>query len=260
MATPTSKTSLHNLTWPNSQIANANSSLALRTSSALESQAPRVESQLTRTSDIAVSPRLDLKSHIDVFAFGDRYDIPELKNLAVTKFKESMGLGDPCIDGTFFQIVERVYQSTPESERALRDVIATSCKDHIDYLLGSPDFDRVVSEVNDVGLEILKKVNEHCSAKVVGYSAALNTLEHEMTTEKNKNQEFEDKLGKAEKTIKELEQKQESLLRFTKETFRCKNTNCKIEFNSYLEVDWNFNQGALRQHMSCRNCSQRHFY
>lgn len=58
--------------------------------------------------------------HARVYALGEYYDAPELKSLALGKFKDSLL---PLLSPNFMAVVREVYSSTPAHDRGLRDVI-----------------------------------------------------------------------------------------------------------------------------------------
>ena len=67
-----------------------------------------------------LSPAGNLAVHVDMYAMGDIFDLPRLSKYAQYKFIESLNrISD---EKTFLSLIPRIYESTPESDRGLRDV------------------------------------------------------------------------------------------------------------------------------------------
>ncbi|KAI9720659.1 MAG: hypothetical protein M1812_002839 [Candelaria pacifica] len=144
---------------PSPQEEGGRTGLASRAAPRRESQAAEEESQAAEEmSNVLASPRLDLASHIEVYAFADRYDIPGLKILAAAKFNTSLKVGSPWKHSSFRNIVQQVYQCTPVSDKILKQTIALTCRNHIAYLLSDANFGLVVRDLDGVGLDILQEV------------------------------------------------------------------------------------------------------
>ena len=66
----------------------------------------------------------------DVYALADKYNLPELKKLAIEKFRRD-SRQSPFED--LAAIADRVYDSTPSNDRGLRDVVTRICKRYFDH-------------------------------------------------------------------------------------------------------------------------------
>jgi len=92
-----------------------------------------------------------LSTHAQMYALGDKYAIPALSSDAATKF--SISVGNASIAGPFPQwlvsemlkAVPDIYTSTPETDRELRDKVATLALRHWDILDSHPDFEGTIS-------------------------------------------------------------------------------------------------------------------
>ncbi|PVH91084.1 hypothetical protein DM02DRAFT_546495, partial [Periconia macrospinosa] len=82
--------------------------------------------------------------NINVYGLADKYDVPELKSRAKQKFENTVEI---CWDmDDFPYAITQVYQSTPLSDRGLRElVVDTACK-HIQSLLCKQEFCNVLSD------------------------------------------------------------------------------------------------------------------
>lgn len=90
----------------------------------------------------------------------DFYDIPLLKELAIVKFTTLSKSETFCEEG-FPEIVERVYESTLQSDRGLRDIL----------------MDRVVTELSEVALrqDEARANNDNSNPKSLVFQVALQT-------------------------------------------------------------------------------------
>ena len=66
--------------------------------------------------------------HAEMFSLGDKYDCAVLKESALAKFKEHTDKNDVQDLLGFIASIPIVYSSTPDSERALRDVAVDKIK------------------------------------------------------------------------------------------------------------------------------------
>ena len=65
----------------------------------------------------------DLESHVEMYALGDEFDLPRLCQVARTRFREDLPSGYRTAEqNVFLKMIPRIYESTPESNRGLRDV------------------------------------------------------------------------------------------------------------------------------------------
>lgn len=68
----------------------------------------------------------------------DRFDIPQLKQLAKTKFQNRP---NDWVLHTFPDVVREVLATTPASDMGLRSIIFTIFHDHAEELFRTPDLD-----------------------------------------------------------------------------------------------------------------------
>ncbi|KAI9701781.1 MAG: hypothetical protein M1836_001125 [Candelina mexicana] len=112
----------------------------------------------TQDTGHTLNSRPDLFAHVKVYAFGDKYDISGLKNLAAAKFKECfIGLNSSFIED-FHTLVQDVYQSTPPSDRGLRTTIIECCGQNLDSLLAIPSFQELLRNIDGFALDLLQEV------------------------------------------------------------------------------------------------------
>ncbi|KAI9784353.1 MAG: hypothetical protein M1839_002414 [Geoglossum umbratile] len=99
-----------------------------------------------------------LFSSVRVYAIAEKYDIPALKTLAKERFSEWAKSNWSHKD--FPILVREVFESTPTSDRGLRDVASQLFAKHVKLLLqGNGDLD-VIEDLGDLWLGVLRQVLE----------------------------------------------------------------------------------------------------
>ncbi|KAL0258082.1 hypothetical protein SLS55_007253 [Diplodia seriata] len=92
--------------------------------------------------------------HVHMYAVGEIYDIPALKRLATANFERDVDHRFP----RFPAAVRAVYETTPASDRGLRDVALRVCAIHARDLLGTPAFDDMMDELGVFGRELARQL------------------------------------------------------------------------------------------------------
>jgi hypothetical protein len=117
-----------------------------------------------------------------VYSAADFYDIQHLKTLATQKFKiatESNWNNTPSL---FAKAIAIVYDTTPESDRALRDIVFEVTRKNLGELLDCSEFRDMLTDHGELGLEIIQvspwpwdgyKCN-HCQFKFTGDAVTMN--------------------------------------------------------------------------------------
>lgn len=77
-----------------------------------------------------------LMTNTEVYGIAERLDIPDLKELAKSKFEKSIG-NNPCSFDDFSGIVRRVLQVTPSKDKGLREVCVDICVRSYDRMVGA---------------------------------------------------------------------------------------------------------------------------
>lgn len=76
----------------------------------------------------------DLKFHVEMYAIGDEFDLPRLCQVARTRFRED--LPSRRIDQTnFLRMIPQIYESTPETDRGLRDIAVWFARQNYDLYI-----------------------------------------------------------------------------------------------------------------------------
>ena len=110
---------------------------------------------------------LSIYHHIDVYMIADKYDIPELQQLASEKFRSSLKCGLSMAG--LQQVVKLVLETTPSSNNALRDHMVQVCASQrsIRCLIikgSSQEWEDILRMDADFLLEVVKKVAKTTSS------------------------------------------------------------------------------------------------
>ena len=108
--------------------------------------------------DRAEAIQRKLMNNVHVYAIAEKYGIPELKELAKTKF-ETLAYSDH-IDCSQLGVgtIHAVFESTPDTDTGLRDIILDICAANVKSVVVEGAFDSVVKEHGDLGLGVLREV------------------------------------------------------------------------------------------------------
>ena len=81
-------------------------------------------------------PPADLTIHVGMYAMGDMFHLPRLSKYAKREFNEALTrISD---QQTFLSLIPRIYGSTPESDRGLRDVAVRNARINYNYYISDP--------------------------------------------------------------------------------------------------------------------------
>ena len=93
-----------------------------------------------------------------VYSIADKYDIEGLKVLAKAKFEILARVAWSLQD--YPAVVAKVFDTTPDTDMGLRDVVGLACADHIDELLASETWGELLSNKGTIGRVIIKIVRQ----------------------------------------------------------------------------------------------------
>ena len=98
----------------------------------------------------------ELHTHAQMYALGDEYDLKDLKEEALWKFKMTIvaikGHNDELKQ--LIEVIPTVYATTPESDRGLRNVIVATGVLNMERLTTLPEFKSVETRVPDYLIEV----------------------------------------------------------------------------------------------------------
>lgn len=108
---------------------------------------------------------LRMLNNVDVYAIADKYDLPDLKKLALRKFRRDARIW-PMKD--LETIVNEVYKATPGDDRGLKDVLIHRCNSQIDHVTEDIGFKCALEETaeftSDMLLFVLEKYQKASTA------------------------------------------------------------------------------------------------
>lgn len=94
----------------------------------------------------------DLVINASMYTLGDKYDIPPLKDLARERFMADLKTG--WSHGHLLALVDVVYNTTPETDRGLRDCMEQMVREHGRELLKKEDFKDAVKSNGGFALDV----------------------------------------------------------------------------------------------------------
>lgn len=184
-----------------------------------------------------------LASSVRVYAIADKYGMPSLKELAKERFC-NWAEGNWTHED-FSDIVREIFQSTPNSDRGLRDVVVRIVATHVDNLTQKDEFRHLLEEIGDLGLGVLCQVLTTHSKEVSDLGLQIRRLEAETEMLKRQLQECEQNLSRQAKDISSTMSRINNLVecRYCSEGFN-------VEAEGYL-----YGGVAAR----CKRCRTKHY-
>lgn len=102
-----------------------------------------------------------------VYQAADKYDIPSLKKHAKGKFKAAISAGWSLDD--FSGAIFVAYDSTPSTDRGLRDLIVKTSRDHINELLENELFRELLRKTPDFAADLIPSLCRNLSISIRRY-------------------------------------------------------------------------------------------
>jgi hypothetical protein len=168
-----------------------------------------------------------LFSSVRVYAIADKYDIPGLKELAKQRFCEWAAMNWACED--FPAIAREVFESTPSSDRGLRDFVLGIVTDHADVFIKNDDFLSLVECIGELGLGLFHQLLKAHSDEKVALQSVIDGLESEAAILKQQlldcQQNLLDKSHELDSTTSKINELDD-----------CR--HCRSQFNLELRDDW----------------------
>jgi len=96
---------------------------------------------------------------VQMYAIADKYDIPGLKRLAILKFR---GLTNASWKTPAFpEAIKAIYETTPDSDRGLRDVVLKKSVEHSKTLFkAETGFKEMLQEAPSFASDLAKELSE----------------------------------------------------------------------------------------------------
>ena len=117
----------------------------------------------------------------NTYAAAEFYDVQHLKRLASRKFKIATENGWQRESALFAKAIAVVYETTPDSDRVLREIVLDISSENLNQLLECSEFRNVLSEHGEFGLDLLQATSRkskkfecvHCQFKFKGDAAVM---------------------------------------------------------------------------------------
>lgn len=107
-----------------------------------------------------------------VYIIAELYDVPQLKELAKNKYQELVLAEWTSL--SFVASLKLMYESTPESDRMLKDVAIKAAAGHIRELVDRGEFAALCKENGEIAFDILKAPYSEVSAEDTSFYSSLN--------------------------------------------------------------------------------------
>ena len=121
------------------------------------------------SSEDGLVGRQNLGLHVKVYALGDKYDVPSLKTTALRKFDKLSS--SAWKNAEFPRVVEMVFESTPDSDMGLRNIVTDIIFRHGEDFARNHEMKHVIRNVNGLayGLwELSAKIPTGPKCKICG--------------------------------------------------------------------------------------------
>ncbi|KAH7317410.1 hypothetical protein BKA65DRAFT_466379 [Rhexocercosporidium sp. MPI-PUGE-AT-0058] len=185
--------------------------------------------------------------HVRVNAIADYYDIPLLKQLANTKIQRLLETTRSA-DG-FSDVVREVFNST--SDKALREIMASTAATHIEELIGLEDF-TALDVMSEFAVSIIQNTSRQLQAvksQLQQTESRLRSAEQDCSYEKSLR---ESETAKADRIVAKINDCLDTLSK----TRTCRNVNCSADFTCYIERGGFLDEPKYT--LRCARCQCRH--
>lgn len=187
-----------------------------------------------------------LLNNVLVYAIAEKYHIPELKELAKTKFLSQanrlMSADSLMLSDTFPEVITTVYKSTPESDRGLRNIVSRICVKHVRTLIEKEAFKDVIRKIGDFGVDVLYGALKYDDGLLEQAQAEKIVLENELREDQPKILNVELDANRAKERLKRA-------IRLVNSHSSCR--HCSAEFSGHFDEG---DPAVLR----CAKCRTRH--
>ncbi|KAF2135470.1 uncharacterized protein K452DRAFT_215462, partial [Aplosporella prunicola CBS 121167] len=102
--------------------------------------------------DYSVPEDSGMLFHVQAYAMGEIYAVGGMKDLAKARFRNNALVSWAC--PTFPPAVKAIYNTTPETDRGLRDVAVEVAAAHVEDLLNDESYRNTMDEVGPFGKDL----------------------------------------------------------------------------------------------------------
>lgn len=183
-----------------------------------------------------------LFSSVRVYAIADKYDIPNLKELARQRFCDWAEEKWACED--FPAIAREIFETTPNKDRGLRDVVVRLVALHADSFTKNDKSRQLIEEIGELGLSVLCQLLKTYSQEKKGLKSRVKALEAETAV-------LNIQLKDCERDTRRKSDDMNSTISKINSLVECR--HCKNELN--VEVESYMYGAAI---VRCKRCRTRH--
>ena len=123
-----------------------------------------------------------LLNNVAVYAIAEKYDIPELKELAQVKFESSLGDQEPHSNLPI--IVNAVWETTPSSDRGMRDVVFEYCKCFDQEIISNEHLSGMLQDHGDLAVAVMREMLEERAQNESSSKATIKDLRQRLVRAK----------------------------------------------------------------------------
>lgn len=200
--------------------------------------------------DLSVPELTRALINIAVYAIAEKYNLRDLKKAAMTRCSSQTWASWPLDD--LHIIAKEVYNSTPSSDRGLRDILICDCAGHAEELTQQEDWISLIRMDADFGFDLFQKMTEkHGEAMIQLATRRLQALD--LLSEKSELQQENDELHQ---TIENFDIQLDEAFETAKNMDGCR--HCPSCFDSYLERRGRSAGGGVKFVQRCKKCRTRH--
>ncbi|QDS73120.1 hypothetical protein FKW77_001104 [Venturia effusa] len=95
-----------------------------------------------------------LQFHVNLFTLADKYDVPRLRQLAVTRFTDALEDAPPAL---LIETIEAAFTTPPSGVQELRQAVINVVHHHLGWLVDEPSFQDVMDRNGELGRILLMK-------------------------------------------------------------------------------------------------------
>lgn len=88
----------------------------------------------------------------------EKYDVQKLKSLACEHFIRTFAVATELEISEVAEIIEYIYENTPESDRRLRDLVVNLAADRASEFYRCPEFEEMAGRVKDFCNDLAKRL------------------------------------------------------------------------------------------------------
>ena len=206
----------------------------------------------------AVKMAAALHDNILVFAIAHKYGVAELKVLAQEKFSARAeifwSISQACGLSIWHTcgLVKAVYETTPEGERGLRDVVVLLCSKYTNSLMAMEDFRTMTLEVNSFASDLLLKTAASAEEARIEHGKKVELVRDLLRDRQTKILEGQDRSLELAKRLESAEAAFRRTMNIIARYEKCR--HCDEVFRPHPEFHLASNFKVLR----CSSCNTRH--